>query len=97
MSLQLESPPDLSRTPPPRWAVLAAWAVPLGTSLAEQVYVPSLSFVSVGLGLLTLGLVRPWGEVVPRRVPGPGSPARPWSSAPGPARRWSSGVRCSSR
>ncbi|MEU6167113.1 hypothetical protein [Streptomyces tanashiensis] len=29
-----------------------------------------LSLVSEGLALLALGLVRPWGEVVPRWVPG---------------------------
>jgi len=32
-------------------------------------YVFGLSFLLVGLALLTLGLVRPWGEVVPRWVP----------------------------
>lgn len=37
--------------------------------LVEAVYVPSLSFISMGLGLLTIGLVRPWGEVFPRWLP----------------------------
>lgn len=75
----------------PRWAVLAAHAVPLVTlpsglwriALAgglpvsefplrsgwEVLYVVSLAVVSEALALLTLGLVRPWGEVVPRWVP----------------------------
>jgi hypothetical protein len=38
----------------------------------EKIYVPSLSVVSLGLALLTLGLVRPWGEVFPRWIPGIG-------------------------
>ncbi|GHG04451.1 MULTISPECIES: hypothetical protein [Amycolatopsis] len=78
---------------PPRWAVLAAHAVPLvtlpsgvwrlflaaGADLGlrprdpfgpgEIVYIVSLSLVSEGLALLTLGLVRPWGERVSRWVP----------------------------
>ncbi|MFD8600217.1 hypothetical protein ACFV1L_34970 [Kitasatospora sp. NPDC059646] len=33
------------------------------------VHVIGLSVVSEALALLTLGLVRPWGEVVPRRIP----------------------------
>lgn len=74
----------------PRWAVLAAHAVPLitlpsglwrigvalGLPLAdyrpvgwEAVYVVGLSVASEALALLTLGLVRAWGEVVPRWVP----------------------------
>ena len=36
---------------------------------AETVYVGSLSFVSFGLALLTLGLVRPWGVTFPRWIP----------------------------
>ncbi|MFJ1568612.1 hypothetical protein ACIOG8_31120 [Streptomyces erythrochromogenes] len=35
----------------------------------ERPYVIGLSVVSEGLALLALGLVRPWGEVVPRWVP----------------------------
>ncbi|MFF7725082.1 hypothetical protein [Streptomyces sp. NPDC008001] len=76
----------------PRWAVLAAHAVPLVTlpsglwrialvaglpvappdgdmSLGEALYVLSLTGISEGLALLTLGLVRPWGETVPRWIP----------------------------
>ncbi len=36
----------------------------------ERPYVIGLSVVSEGLALLALGLVRPWGEVVPRWAPG---------------------------
>ncbi|WP_045303721.1 hypothetical protein [Saccharothrix sp. ST-888] len=39
--------------------------VPLGLS----VYMIALSLFAEGLGLLTLGLAQPWGEVVPRWVP----------------------------
>ncbi|MET7753441.1 hypothetical protein ABZT27_01860 [Streptomyces sp. NPDC005389] len=78
----------------PRWAVLAAHAVPLVTlpsglwrlalvaglpvtrdagwnamGVGESVYVVSLSVVSELLAFLTLGLVRPWGEVFPRWMP----------------------------
>jgi hypothetical protein len=35
----------------------------------EPYYIAGLSVVSFGAALLTIGLVRPWGEVVPRRVP----------------------------
>jgi len=35
----------------------------------ELVYVVSLSVLSMAAALLTLGLVRPWGEVVPRWLP----------------------------
>jgi hypothetical protein len=40
-----------------------------GDPLWEKIYVPSLSFISLGLALLTLGLVQPWGEVLPRGLP----------------------------
>ncbi|WP_449474842.1 hypothetical protein [Streptomyces abikoensis] len=76
----------------PRWAVLAAHAVPLVTlpsglwrialvaglpvappdgemSVLGALYVLSLTVVSEALALLTLGLVRPWGDVVPRWIP----------------------------
>jgi hypothetical protein len=35
----------------------------------EPWYIAALSVGSFGAALLTIGLVRPWGEVVPRRVP----------------------------
>jgi len=46
--------------PPACEALMAAW---------EPYYVASLSVISLGAALLTIGLVRPWGEVVPGRVP----------------------------
>jgi hypothetical protein len=72
--------------PPSRWAVAAAYAVPLCVlpsaawrmSLLvdgsvpmdeEGWYLLTLSAGSVGLALLTLGLVHRWGEEVPRLVP----------------------------
>ncbi|WP_225804076.1 hypothetical protein [Streptomyces sp. NK15101] len=86
---RIKSLPDV-----PRWAAVAAHAVPLlvlpsglwrlalvsglpvtldaadGTmGLGEGVYVVSLSVVSELLAFLTLGLVRPWGEVFPRWTP----------------------------
>ncbi|MCX5378713.1 hypothetical protein [Streptomyces sp. NBC_00091] len=75
----------------PRWAALAAHAVPLVTlpsglwrialvaglpvaaepvrTVGESLYVLSLTVVSEALALLTLGLVQPWGETVPRWIP----------------------------
>ncbi|MGA4842230.1 hypothetical protein [Streptomyces sp. G45] len=74
----------------PRWAALAAHAVPwtvlpsslwrialvlrlpvsdYAPGLGESLYIVLLSVVSEGLALLTLGLVRGWGEVVPRWIP----------------------------
>jgi hypothetical protein len=78
----------------PRWATLAALAVPLCVlpsavwraqhaadvllrgpgrcgiqGQGEAVYVLGLSAVSLTVAGLTLGLVRPWGEVLPRRLP----------------------------
>ncbi|MFF5975136.1 hypothetical protein ACFY7C_26880 [Streptomyces sp. NPDC012769] len=78
----------------PRWAAVAAHAVPLvvlpsglwrlalvaglpvtqdagdgSLGLGESAYVVSLSVVSELLAFLTLGLVRSWGEVFPRRLP----------------------------
>ncbi|MEI5032054.1 hypothetical protein RB201_01540 [Streptomyces sp. S1A(2023)] len=84
----------------PRWAVLAAYAVPLvtlpsalwrialvaGLPVASDavrtgwgvLYVLTLTAVSEALALLTLGLVQPWGEVVPRWIPLIGGrPVRP--------------------
>ncbi|MCX4666361.1 hypothetical protein OG453_06720 [Streptomyces sp. NBC_01381] len=84
--MKLSALPDV-----PRWAVIAAHAVPLATlpsglwrvALAtglpvakdpfpggwQTVYVLGLSVVAECLALLTLGLVRGWGEVVPGWVP----------------------------
>ncbi|MFG2718583.1 hypothetical protein ACGFW5_09820 [Streptomyces sp. NPDC048416] len=50
---------------------------PLRTGWGE-LYVLTLTAVSEGLALLTLGLVQPWGEVVPRWIPLIGGrPVRP--------------------
>ena len=48
-----------------------------------QLCLVGLSAGSLVLGLLTVGLVRPWGEVFPRWLPGLGGPgwARPRSTA----------------
>ncbi|MCX5384718.1 hypothetical protein [Streptomyces sp. NBC_00083] len=84
----------LPDSPVPRWARIAAHAVPytilpsglwrLGVMLAIpgfgtveardhgaglDLYLVLLFVVSEGLGLLTLGLVQPWGEWVPRWIP----------------------------
>lgn len=40
-----------------------------GGSVIELFYVPSLSVVSLALAWLTVGLVRPWGETLPRWLP----------------------------
>ncbi|WFB05685.1 hypothetical protein LRS74_00640 [Streptomyces sp. LX-29] len=72
--------------PPARWAVWAAWATPLsllpssvwrvtvgftdGHTAPEIVYMVALSCVMMGVAFLTVGLVRPWGEIFPRWIPG---------------------------
>lgn len=79
----------------PRWARVAAHAVPLvvlpsslwrlslaadvagvrgsdpgqTSTLANWLYILCLSAIGEGVALLTLGLVKPWGEVVPRWIP----------------------------
>ncbi len=76
-------PRPVSFARPPRWAVAAAYAVPLcllpsalwrvqlvvTSHLSYGWYLLLLSAAEVGLGLLTLGLVHSWGEVLPRWVP----------------------------
>jgi hypothetical protein len=54
-------------------------------TLGSVTYQTSLSVVSMGLALLTLGLVRPWGEVVPRWIPVIGSRRVPVRAATIPA------------
>ncbi|MFE0377827.1 hypothetical protein ACFW1M_20085 [Streptomyces inhibens] len=62
------------------WRLALAAGVPLGYSAAVlrqdydspgwgTLYMIALSLLSEALAFLTLGLVRPWGEVVPRWVP----------------------------
>ncbi|MBY8871223.1 hypothetical protein K7640_05100 [Micromonospora sp. PLK6-60] len=43
--------------------------VPIRPGLGESLYIVSLSLVSEGLALLSLGLVRPWGQVLPHWLP----------------------------
>ncbi|MBZ4321055.1 hypothetical protein JNW98_17065 [Streptomyces sp. SCA2-4] len=67
------------------WRMGVMLAVPgFGTAEARShgagldLYLLVLFAVSEGLGLLTLGLVQPWGEVVPRWIPWLGGrPVRP--------------------
>ena len=70
----------LSTVPSGLWRVALGLGVPVGFSggLADQFagpswtltpYVIALSLVAEGLALLTLGLVRPWGERLPGWVP----------------------------
>ncbi|WP_241562101.1 hypothetical protein [Streptomyces hoynatensis] len=56
------------------WRIALVAGLPLGfdmsgTGPGERLYIVSLSVVSELLALLTLGLVRPWGEVLPGWVP----------------------------
>jgi hypothetical protein len=63
------------------WRLAVAAGLDLGMSAAdtaglpgwESLYIASLSIVTEGLALLTLGLVKPWGE----RIRGRPIPARP--------------------
>ncbi len=52
---------------------------------AEGWYLITLSLLSMGLALLTLGLVHRWGERIPRRVPGLGGRPVPARAAVAPA------------
>jgi hypothetical protein len=60
-------------------------AAPVRLGPGESLYVVSLSVVSLAAALLTIGLVRPWGEVVPRWVPGLGGRRVPVLAAVVPA------------
>ncbi|MEU5438695.1 hypothetical protein AB0G73_35885 [Streptomyces sp. NPDC020719] len=70
----------LTAVPSGLWRIALGFGLPVGYSDAElhrsfqipgwgSVAVIGLSVVSEALALLTLGLVRPWGEVVPRWIP----------------------------
>ncbi|MBV6700666.1 hypothetical protein KV557_26800 [Kitasatospora aureofaciens] len=50
-------------------AGLAGWGEVEAMGVAEKLYILGISAVAEGLAFLTLGLVRPWGEVLPRWVP----------------------------
>jgi len=79
----------LTPIPSALWRMAMAVGVPLGVDDSYRrnhygfpgwgtLYVFGLSFLLVGLALLTLGLVRPWGEVVPQWIPWIGGrPVRP--------------------
>ncbi|MGC1210607.1 MAG: hypothetical protein WA890_04950 [Micromonospora sp.] len=63
------------------WRIALVAGVPVGASDHgepvhipgwQNVYIVALSVVSEALALLALGLVRPWGEVFPRWLPGLG-------------------------
>ena len=43
--------------------------IPCESGVGELVYIAGLSVISMTAALLTVGLVRPWGEVVPRWIP----------------------------
>ncbi|MER5728814.1 hypothetical protein ABT084_10805 [Streptomyces sp. NPDC002138] len=55
------------------WRIALVVGLPVAaepvTGAGETLYVLSLTVVSEALALLTLGLVRPWGETVPRWIP----------------------------
>jgi hypothetical protein len=100
-------------TPPARWSIMAAHAIPLlalpssvwrillgcgvtmGASRASleadgmpgrgTVAVVMMSVVAEAAALLSLGLVRPWGEAVPRWVPALGARRIPRSAVAVPA------------
>ncbi len=70
----------LTTVPSGLWRVALAVGLPVGVDEDYRremygfagrgtAYVLGLTLLLVGLALLTLGLVRPWGEVVPRWVP----------------------------
>jgi len=70
----------LTTVPSGLWRMAMAVGIPVGASDEIRrerygfpgwgtVYVFGLTFLLVGLGLLTLGLVQRWGEVVPRWIP----------------------------
>ncbi|KJS59140.1 hypothetical protein [Streptomyces rubellomurinus] len=70
----------LTTIPSGLWRIAMAFGLPVGYSdevLRQDfhipgvgvVYVAGLSVVCEALALLTIGLVRPWGEVVPRWIP----------------------------
>lgn len=83
----------------PRWAVVAAWAVPACVlpsavyrvglmptgSASLDWYLGGLSAGSMILGLLTLGLVQPWGERLPGWIPSLGGRPIPRAAAAGSA------------
>lgn len=62
-----------------------AWIADNATSLGDRTYLVALSLLTEILALLTLGLVRPWGEVLPSWLPLLGGRRVPPMSAVVPA------------
>ncbi|MFD0661346.1 hypothetical protein [Thermocatellispora tengchongensis] len=63
----------------------------IGTTMWGPLYLVALAALTEGAALLTLGLVRPWGEVVPRWIPLLGGRTirpRPSPCPPGSASRF---------
>jgi hypothetical protein len=85
----------LSVLPSAAWRTAIGFGADLGTSPAWRefqqvpgpgtVYMLTLSLLSIGAALLTLGLVQPWGEWVPRGVPVLGGRRVPTAAALIPA------------
>ena len=85
----------LATLPSGVWRLALGFGVPIGFTgpMADRYggpgwitpYVIVLSLLSEGLALLTLGLVRPWGEVVPRWIPFLGGRRIPTFAAAVPA------------
>ncbi|HEY3504759.1 MAG TPA: hypothetical protein VGN37_18495 [Actinocatenispora sp.] len=65
----------LTALPSGLWRVALAFGLGVGTvGMAppvggERIYIVCLSLVSEGVALLSFGLVRPWGETLPRWLP----------------------------
>jgi hypothetical protein len=84
----------LTTLPSGLWRLAVAVGIPVGFSgeLAElyspgrvSFYIVALSIVAEGLALLTLGLVRPWGERAPAWLPMVGGRQIPTAAAAVPA------------
>ncbi|QVQ51079.1 hypothetical protein J4H86_19865 [Spiractinospora alimapuensis] len=67
------------------WRAVGAFSGDLTVDGTPRWYMLMLSVVSVGLGLLTLGLVHRWGERLPDWVPGVGRRSVPVRAAVVPA------------
>lgn len=62
-----------------------SWLAGAAGDWGDRAYLVGLSLFAEGLALLTLGLVQPWGEVLPRWVPGIGGRRIPPYAAIAPA------------
>ncbi|MFG3494292.1 hypothetical protein [Streptomyces sp. NPDC047928] len=68
----------LAALPSGLWRIALAFGAPVGGEPVDAGYAVALSVIAECLALLTLGLVRDWGQVVPRWVPLLGGrPVRP--------------------